>query len=134
MSQNGAPGADDAGPTQCPADGPLPPGRSVEDAVECNTARFVDLTRDAGGVAPVYLVVCDVDERGTSLTRTEVVALPELQNGLAYLGRGTDSVRVRTHPERRVQLEEHVEALSSRDEHDAFEFADRQFTVDVVRG
>jgi len=134
MSQNGAPGAGDADPAECPADGPLSPGRSVVDAVECNTARFVDLTRESGGVTPVYLVVCDADDADASLSRTDVTALPELHNGVAYLGSETDSVRVRTRPERRVQLEEHLAELSAGGEHDTFEFAGCRFGVDVLRG
>lgn len=133
MSHYGAPGADDS-VHQCTPDGPLAPGRSVVDAVECNTARFIDLTRDTGDISPTYLVLTDADDPGASLTRTDVCGAPELQNAVAYFGADTDSVRVRTLSDRRVALDEHVSALSERGECDAFEFAGCRFALDVVVG
>ena len=133
MSHYSASGPDDASPGDCPPDGPLDAGRSVVTAVECNTARFVDLTHESGGVEPTYLVLTAANRPGTSLTRTDVYAMPELQNAIAYFGPGTDSVRVQTRADRRRALREHLAAL-----HDGgsstFEFSDRRFALDVVLG
>jgi len=135
MSYRSGPGGDDQRPTSCPADGPVEPGRVVVEAVECNTARFVDLTGASGGVTPAHLVVSDADgEPTTALDRTQVLSLPELQNGLAYFGPDVDSVRVRTHPDRRVNVREHVAALEEQSETDSFEFGGRAFSLAVQLG
>ena len=134
MSYRSGPAGDDQRPTACPADGPVEPGRSVAEAVECNTARFVDLSEASGGVTPVHLVVSASSGETTALDRTQVLSLPELQNGLAYLGPGVDSVRVRTHPDRRVNVREHVAALEEQSESDGFEFGGREFALDVQLG
>ncbi|WP_232701613.1 hypothetical protein [Halobacterium wangiae] len=133
MSHFRTSGPSDAGPGDCPADGPVEPGRSVVSAVECNTARFVDLTGKSGGIDPTYLVLTTAEEADTSLSRTDVYALPELQNALAYLGPGTNSVRVQTCADRRKLLGEHVASLADGGG-PTFEFADRQFDLDVLLG
>jgi hypothetical protein len=102
--------------------------------VECGTARFVDLTAASGTVTPVYLVVSADTEPAASLTHTDVHQLPELQNGLAYLGSDVDSVRVRTHPDRRQAVEEHVSHLDSQTSLSAFEFSGRRFSLSVRLG
>lgn len=134
MSYSGAPGPGDPGPAQCSADGPLDPGRSVIEAVECDSARFVDLAPDGGGIQPTYLVLLGVDddEDVTQLSSTEVFLAPEVQNAVAYFGEQTDSVRVRTRSDRRLAVEEHVEAM--REQGSAFEFAGRRFDLEVVAG
>ncbi|MFB6072393.1 MAG: hypothetical protein ABEJ88_05425 [Halobacterium sp.] len=104
------------------------------DAVECNTARFVDLAGDTVSVSPTYLVLKDGADRAVSLSRTEVCALPELQNGLAYFGESVDSVRVRTLPDRHENVREHVAALSRGERGDCFEFGGRRFCAEVVLG
>ena len=134
MSYRSGPGGDDQRPTACPADGPLEPGRSVVEAVECNTARFVDLSGASGGVTPVHLVVSDASGETTSIDRTQVLSLPELQNGLAYFGPDVDSVRVRTHPDRRVNVREHVAALEDQSATGRFEFGGREFSLAVQLG
>ena|SRR6056297_3054831 len=135
MSYRSGPGGDDQQPTACPADGPVEPGRSVVEAVECNTARFIDLSGVSGGVTPVHLVVSGAGvETTTTLDRTQVLSLPELQNGLAYFGPGVDSVRVRTHPDRRVNVREHVTALEEQSESGGFEFGGREFSLAVQLG
>lgn len=123
-----------ATPDDCQADGPLEAGRCVVSAVECNSARFVDLTGDALGGEPTYLVLTAVDGSGTSLSRTDVYAVPELHNAIAYLGPETDSVRVQTRPDRRRTLREHLAALEGTGSPSTFEFADRRFELDVVLG
>ena len=133
MSHFSASGPDDASPRDCPPDGPLDAGRSVVTTVECNTARFVDLTHDSGGVEPTYLVLTAADRPGTSLTRTDVYAMPELQNAIAYFGPGTDSVRVQTRADRRRALREHLAALDGAAS-GTFEFSGCQFNLDVVVG
>jgi hypothetical protein len=134
MSYRSGPGGDDQQPTACPADGPVEPGRSVVEAVECNTARFVDISGSSGGVTPVHLVVPDTSGETTTLDRTQVFSLPELQNGLAYFGPGVDTVRVRTHPDRRVNVREHVTALEEQSESARFEFGGREFSLAVQLG
>jgi|AntRauMinimDraft_4_1070384.scaffolds.fasta_scaffold00095_35 hypothetical protein len=134
MSYRSGPGGDDQQPTVCPADGPVEPGRSVVEAVECNTARFVDLSGVSGGVTPVHLVVSGADGETTTLERTQVLSLPELQNGLAYFGPDVDSVRVRTHPDRRVNVREHVTALEEQSASSGFEFGGREFSLAVQLG
>jgi hypothetical protein len=134
MSYRSGPGRDDQRPAACPADGPIEPGRAVVEAVECNTARFVDLTGDSGGVTPVHLVVSDARGETASLERTQVLALPELQNALAYFGPDVDSVRVRTHPGRRENVREHVTALEGRAGANGFEFGGRAFSLAVQLG
>jgi len=104
------------------------------EAVECNTARFVDLSGASGGVTPVHLVVADASGETAALDRTQVFSLPELQNGLAYFGPDVDSVRVRTHPDRRVNVREHVTALEEQSESGGFEFGGREFSLAVQFG
>ncbi|AHG05256.1 hypothetical protein HALDL1_08795 [Halobacterium sp. DL1] len=133
MSHFRTSGPPDTDPGECPANGPLEPGRSVVEAVECNTARFVDLTGTSGGVVPTYLVLTGAERANVSLSGTEVYALPEIQNALAYFGPETNSVRVHTCPERRTLLNEHVAALTDGGE-STVEFADRTFDLDVVLG
>ena len=136
MSSRRGPGGDDQRPSACPADGPVEPGRAVVEAVECNTARFVDLGGASGGDTPAHLVVSDAggETTTTELDRTQVLSLPELQNGLAYLGPGVDSVRVRTRPDRRTNVQEHVAALEEQAEADGFEFGERAFSLAVRLG
>lgn len=136
MSYSGAPGPGDPGPAQCRADGPLEPGRSVVEAVECDSARFVDLSHSSGGIQPTYLVLqaTSPDDDATTLSSTDVLSVPEVQNAVAFYGEETDSVRVRTRPDRRVAVEEHVEALRERRAGSTFEFAGRCFDLEVVAG
>jgi hypothetical protein len=134
MSYRSGPGEDDQRPSECPATGPVAPGRSVAEAVECGTARFVDLTAASGAVTPVYLVIAAADEPAASLTYTDVHRLPELQNGLAYLGQDVDTVRVRTSPDRRQVVEEHVSHLDSQTSLATFEFSGRRFSLSVRLG
>jgi len=134
MSYRSGSGGDDQRPSACPADGPIEPGRSVVEAVECNTARFVDVSGASGGVTPVHLVVSDADAETATIDRTQVLSLPELQNGLAYFGPDVDTVRVRTHSDRRVNVREHVTALEEQSETDGFEFGGREFSLDVQLG
>ncbi|MCG1002815.1 MULTISPECIES: hypothetical protein [Halobacterium] len=134
MSHSGVPGSGDPGTTPCPADGPLDPGRSAVEAVECNSARFVNLAHSSRGVQPTYLVLTDSDVDGTQLSLTDVLSMPEIQNAVAYFGADTDSVRVRTQSGRRKALEEHVDALAERSSAPAFEFGDRCFELSVVLG
>lgn len=134
MSYRSGPDGEDQRPSDCPPDGPVDPGRSVVEAVECNTARFVDLSGASGGVTPVHLVVSDADGQTASLTRTDVLGLPELQNGLAYFGPGVDSVRVRTRSDRRQNVREHVTALAEQTSLDGFDFGGRKFALDVQLG
>jgi hypothetical protein len=61
-----------------------------------------------------------------------VFLAPEVQNAVAYFGEQTDSVRVRTRSDRRLAVEEHVEAM--REQGSAFEFAGRRFDLEVVAG
>ena len=135
MSHTGTSGPDDYPPTNCHPDGPLEPGRSVVEAVECGSARFLTLTHATGGVTPAYLVLT-VAEAGpaTPLSSTDVLSMPEIQNALAYFGRGVESVRVQTQPERRVALREHVDALREDATDAVFEFAGRRFDLEVVLG
>jgi len=132
MSHYGTSGPKDATPGDCPPDGPLDAGRSVVTAVECNTARFVDLTHDAVGVEPTYLVLTAADRPGIPLSRTDVFAMPELQNAIAYFGPDTDSVRVQTRSDRRRPLREHLRALG--DSPGSFEFSNCRFDLEVVVG
>ena len=134
MSHSGAPGSGDPGTDQCSADGPLDPGRSAVDAVECDSARFVNLAHASGGVQPTYLVLTDSGADATQLSLSDVLSMPEVQNAVAYFGAATDSVRVRTQPGRRVALEEHVDALAERSPDPAFEFGGRRFELSVVVG
>jgi hypothetical protein len=134
MVHRSGPGEEDQRPTGCPPDGPVDPGRSVVDAVECNTARFVDLSEASGGVTPVHLVVSETEGQTASLTRTDVLGLPELQNGLAYFGPGVDSVRVRTGSHRRQNVREHASALAEQTSLEGFEFGGREFALDVQLG
>lgn len=134
MSYSGAPGAGDPGPAQCRADGPLEPGRSAVEAVECDSARFVDMAHASGGIQPTYLVLEASDGEGKPLSSTDLLSMPEIQNAVAYFGENTDSVRVRTQADRRVALEEHVEALRERERGASFEFAGRCFDLEVVAG
>lgn len=134
MSHFRASGPDDASPGDCPADGPVDPGRSVVAAVECNTARFVDVTHESGGVEPTYLVLTSATEAGATLSRTDVHTIPELQNAIAYFGPDTDSVRVQTRPKRRKILREHLAALEENSTSTSFEFAEQTFDLDVVLG
>lgn len=133
MSYSGAPGPGDPGPAQCSADGPLEPGRCVSESVECDSARFVALAHASGGLQPTFLVLTatDVDD-AVPLSATDVLSVPELHNAIAYYGESTDSVRVRTQPDRRTAVTEHVEALRERGA--AFEFAGRRFGLNVVAG
>ncbi|WP_232688455.1 hypothetical protein [Halobacterium zhouii] len=134
MSHLGSPGSDGPPLADCRPDGPLPPGRSVVDAVECGSARFLTLTHATGGVTPTYLVLTadDDDESATPLSSTDVLSMPEIQNAIAYFGSGVESVRVQTQSARRVALREHVDALGGEDS--AFAFAGRTFHLDVVLG
>jgi len=134
MSHSGAPGSGDPGTARCSADGPLDAGRSAVEAVECDSARFVNLTHSSGGVQPTYLVLTASDAESTQLTLTDVLSMPELQNAVAYFGSDTDSVRVRTQPSRRAALREHVDALADRDPAPAFAFGGRRFELSVVVG
>lgn len=134
MSHSGAPGSGDPGTAQCSADGPLDPGRSAVEAVECDSARFVNLAHASEGIQPTYLVLTDSDGDATQLSLTDVLSMPEIQNAVAYFGTDTDSVRVRTQPGRRVALEEHVDALAERIPGPAFEFGGRTFELSVVVG
>lgn len=134
MSYRSGPGGEDQRPNTCPADGPVEPGRSVVEAVECNTARFVDLSGASGGVTPVHLVVSEAGGQTASLTRTDVFGLPELQNGLAYLGPDVDSVRVRTRSDRRQNVREHVTSLTEQTSLDGFEFGGCKFALEVQLG
>jgi hypothetical protein len=134
MSYRSGPGEDEQRPSECPADGPVDPGRSVAEAVECGTARFVDLTAVSGAVTPVYVVLAAADTPAASLTHTDVHQLPELRNGLAYLGPDVDTVRVRTTPDRRQAVEEHVTHLDSLTSLPAFEFGSTAFSLSVRLG
>ena len=134
MSHSGAPGSGDPGTAQCSADGPLDPGRSAVEAVECDSARFVNLAHASEGIQPTYLVLTDSDGDATQLSLTDVLSMPEIQNAVAYFGADTDSVRVRTQPGRRVALEEHVDALTDRNSASVFEFSGRTFELSVVVG
>jgi len=134
MAYRSGSGRDDQRPSTCPADGPVEPGRSVVEAVECQTARFVDLSGASGGVTPVHLVVSETDGETTPVDRTQVFSLPELQNGLAYFGPDVDSVRVRTHPDRRVNVREHVTALEEQSATGGFEFGGCEFSLGVQLG
>lgn len=135
MSYSGAPGPGDPGPAQCRADGPIEPGRSVVEAVECDSARFVDLSHASGGIQPTYLVLLAAsDDDATQLSPTDVQSIPEVQNAVAFYGEQTDSVRVRTRTDRRVAVEEHVTALRERRTGSVFEFGGRCFELEVVAG
>ncbi|WP_336036756.1 hypothetical protein [Halobacterium yunchengense] len=134
MSHSGAPGPGDPGPTQCVADGPLEPGRSAVEAVECDSARFVAMAHASGGIQPTYLVLTAADGEPTQLEVTDVLSVPEVQNALAYFGEHTDSVRVRTRAERRVAVEEHVRALRNREDGEVLQFGGCTFDLDVVVG
>ena len=135
MSHLGASGSDDSPFADCTPDGPLEPGRSVVEAVECDSARFLTLTHATGGITPTYLVLTAAeDESATPLSSTDVLSMPEIQNALAYLGGGVESVRVQTQSERRVALREHVDALGAEVAGDVFEFAGRTFDLEVVLG
>ncbi|MGB9966055.1 hypothetical protein [Halobacterium hubeiense] len=103
-------------------------------AVECDSARFVNLAHASDGIQPTSLVLTDSDAEATPLSPTEVLSMPELQNAVAYFGENTDSVRVRTQSERRAALEEHVDALHERAPTPAFEFGGRSFELSVVVG
>jgi hypothetical protein len=104
------------------------------EAVECDSARFVNLAHSGRGVQPTYLVLTDSDADATQLSLTDVLSMPEIQNAVAYFGADTESVRVRTQSGRRVALEEHVEALAERSPDPAFEFGGRRFELSVVLG
>ena len=135
MSHLGASGPADHPPADCSPDGPLEPGRSVVEAVECNSARFLTLTHATSGVTPTYLVLTTTEtDAATSLSTTDVLSMPEMQNALAYLGSGVESVRVQMQSERRSALREHVRTLRGDSPDDAFEFAGRQFDLEVVLG
>jgi hypothetical protein len=135
MSHSGAPGRGDPGPAQCSADGPLDAGRCVVEAVECDSARFVDLAHASGGLQPTFLVLTESDaEDPVQLSTTDVLSVPELQNAVAYNGESADSVRVRTQPDRRRAVTEHVEALREHAAGTVFDFAGQRFNLKVVAG
>jgi len=134
MSYSGTPGSGNPGPARCSDDGPLDAGRSAVEAVECDSARFVSMAHASSGLQPTYLVLTASDREATRLSATDVLTMPEVQNAVAYFGEETESVRVRTRPDRRSPLREHVAALSDRTPAPAFEFADRRFELTVVVG
>jgi hypothetical protein len=135
MSYLGASGPNDYPSSDCAPDGQVEPGRSVVEAVGCGSARFLTLTHATGGVTPTYLVLTAVDGGSTmSLSSTDVMTMPELQNALAYFGPNVESVRVQTQSERRTAVREHVEALERDAPNDTFEFGGRRFELDVVLG
>jgi hypothetical protein len=131
MSLPGESGSSDPETVRCAADGPVEPGRAVVSAVECNSARFVDLVEEAVEDRPTTLILTSSARDATPLSAADVCRIPELRNAVAYFGDGTKSVRVRTLSERGPVLREYVDSLRES-QSGAFEFADRQFDLHVV--
>jgi hypothetical protein len=115
----------------CTDDGPVDAGRAVVRAVECNSARFVDLARESAAEQPTTLMLTDANGDATPLSEPDVTRVPELRNAVAYFGLETTSIRVKTLSERSPMLREYVDSLRETPAA-VFEFAGRQFDLRVV--
>lgn len=131
MSLPGDPGSPGTETVRCEPTGPIDPSRSVIRAVECNSARFVDLVRDETSIRPTSLVLTATSREPTALSETDLCRVPELQNAVAFYGRETQSVRVRTRKRRAGMLREYVGSLRDDPEH-AFGFESSRFDLHVV--
>lgn len=131
MSRPGESGSTGPETVRCTADGPVEPGRAVVRAVECNSARFVDLVHEPSGDRPTMLVLTDSTRESVRLSETDVFRVPELRNSVAYFGDETTSVRVRTLPERCSVLRNYVDSLRETPS-TAFAFAGRHFDLHVL--
>lgn len=131
MSLPSDPGSSGPETAPCQPTGPLDPGRSVVRAVECNSARYVDLVRDETSARPTSLILTDTKRETTPLSETDLCRVPELQNAVAFYGPETKSVRIRTRKRRASMLREYVDSLRERPEN-AFGFEERRFDFHVV--